>query len=425
MRLTAEEQAMLAGAEGEATRRAMEIVATLGRIYGAARLLPVESVQVAGVSYRNIGEAGLGFLRDWAAQGARVRVPTTLNPAGMDLDPRGWRAMGISEEFARKQRELVEVYASMGVTPTCTCTPYLVGNTPGYGATLAWSESSAVCYANAVLGARTNREGGPSALAAAICGRTADYGLHRDAERCATLRVQVRCAVVQPHEWAALGYWVGKQVGNGVPYFEGLDPAGGLGAGGALAPALRDALKLLGAALASSGAVALYHVAGITPEARARDDLCARDLPTLTVDSLDAAIAELNGPQDAIDLVVIGCPHASLEEVRAVAEGARGQRLAARLWVTTSRRVRERAVAEGLVEVIEAAGGLVVADGCVVVAPMRELPYRSLATNSAKMAVYALPHAGLAVRFGSLGQCLRAALRGVWAGGKNEHLYAG
>ncbi|MHB0859472.1 MAG: aconitase X [Anaerolineae bacterium] len=414
MKLTPEEQAMLAGEEGEATRRAIEIVVTLGRIYGAGRLLPVESVQVAGVSYRNIGEAGLAFLRDWAAQGARVRVPTTLNPAGMDLSSRGWRAMGVSEAFAQKQQELVDVYAAMGITPTCTCTPYLVGHNPHQGATLAWSESSAVCFANAVLGARSNREGGPSALAAAICGRTADYGLHRDEQRRATHRAQVRCPVVQPHEFAALGYLVGKQVGNGVPYFEGLDLADGLDVDGSLTPQLRDALKLMGAALASSGAVALYHVAGVTPEARERQDLCAPDLPTVTVDSLDAAMAELDGPLKAIDLVVVGCPHASFEELRDVAEGVRGKRLVAKLWVTTSRGVRDQADSEGLVQAIEEAGGLVVADGCVVVAPMRELAFRSLATNSAKMAAYALPHASIAVRFGSLQQCLRAAERGVW-----------
>ena len=194
--------------QGDAVRRAMQIVVTLGRIYEADRLVPVGSVQVAGVSYRNLGDAGLEFLRDWAAQGARVRVPTTLNPAGMDL--RDWRRMGISEAFAAKQVEMVAAYASMGIRPTCTCTPYLVGNVPAYGEHIAWSESSAVVFANSVLGARTNREGGPSALAAAICGRTAAYGFHLDAQRRATHRVGVRCPVRAAHEFAALGYLVGQ-----------------------------------------------------------------------------------------------------------------------------------------------------------------------------------------------------------------------
>lgn len=405
-KLTDEERAMLAGEQGEAARRAMQIVATLGRIYGAERLLPVQSVQVAGVSYRNLGEAGLAFLRDWASQGVRVRVPTTLNPAGMDLA--NWQRMGISEAFARKQTETIALYASMGIQPTCTCTPYLVGNAPRHGEHIAWSESSAISFANAVLGARTNREGGPSALASAICGRTAAYGLHLDKNRRATHRVWVRCAVRELHEFAALGYLVGLFVGEGVPYFIGLD-----------LPSLgevqsSDALKLMGAAMASSGAVALYHVAGVTPESRHASDLCPTGIPTILVDSLEPAMATLNAPVDGIDLVVIGCPHVSLEELRQVAEGLRGKRLASALWVTTARAVREQGEALGLVQAIEEAGGQVIADSCVIVAPMRELPYRTLATNSAKMAHYALSHAGLQARFGSLERCLRAALSGRW-----------
>ncbi len=441
MRLTDEEQAMLVGEQGKAVQRAMRIVVTLGNIYEAERLLEVRSVQVAGVSYRNLGEAGLEFLRDWAAEGAQVRVPTTLNPAGMDLVR--WQHMGISEEYARKQTETVGIYASMGIQPTCTCTPYLVGNVPAYGEHIAWSESSAVVYANSVLGARTNREGGPSALASAICGRTAAYGLHCDRHRHATLRVEVRCRVREPDEFAALGYLVGREVGDGVPYFTGLEPASldmsfadlPQEADNQLqdvahsavqsAPQTQAALKLLGAALASSGAVALYHIQGLTPEAQqdnagSESGLCPRDVSRLVVDSLEPAVAALNAPLQSIDLVVIGCPHASLEELHQVAawivaHRVRGQHLASALWVTVARQVRERGEALGLVQTIEEAGGQVIADGCVVVAPMRELPYRTLATNSAKMASYALPHAGLQVRFGSLEHCMQAAMSGRWA----------
>ncbi len=409
MRLTREEESMLSGDEGPAVRRAMQIVVTLGRVYEAERLLPVSSVQVAGVSYRNLGDAGLSFVRDWAAEGARVRVPTTLNPAGMDLQD--WERMGISPAFAAKQHEVVQAYAAMGIETTCTCTPYYVGNVPTLGAHLAWSESSAVCYANAVLGARTNREGGPSALASAICGRTADYGLHRDDARRATHRVLVRCPVRAPHEFAALGYEIGRRVVDGVPWFSGIDlpPADGPSN-----EATSDRLKLLGAALASSGAVALYHVEGVTPEARQDTSLCPPDASVIIIDSLAPAIAALNGPDTEIDLVVLGCPHASLSELRAVADVLHGQRLRSALWVTTSRAVRDRALEHGDVQRIEAAGGQVVADGCVIVAPMRELGYHTLATNSAKMACYALPHAGLRVRFGSTEQCLTAALAGQW-----------
>lgn len=414
MRLTREQLQMLAGNYGPAIERALKIVVTLGGIYDAERLVPIESVQVAGVSFRNLGEAGLSFIQDWATDGARVRVPTTLNPAGMDMAD--WERMGISAHFAERQRATIEAYVSLGIKPTCTCTPYLVGNHPNYGANLAWSESSAVSFANSVIGARTNREGGPSALAAAICGYTAEYGLHLDHNRRATHRVQVDCPVREPFEYAALGYIVGREVRNGVPYFEGLPGTADV----RLSPIERDRLKLLGAALAASGAVALYHVHGVTPEARAGLDLLSEECPTFVVDSLDPAIEALNAPIDTLDLVVIGCPHASLEEIRAVADILRGHTLRSTLWVTTSRAMRERAEQEGLVQTIEDAGGLVLADGCVVVAPMNETPYHTLATNSAKMAFYAPSHAGLQTRFGSLRACLEAAIRGQWTGEQEE-----
>ncbi len=402
MKLSAEEQAMLAGDSGPGVRKAMEIVVTLGRIYGARRLVPVGSVQVAGVSYRNLGEAGLEFLREWAGQGARVRVPTTLNPAGMDLH--AWRELGFSETFAHRQLAVIEAYRRLGVRTTCTCTPYLVGNVPRRGEHIAWAESSAVSYANSVLGARTNREGGPGALAAAIIGRTAAYGLHLDENRRATLRVVVRCPVRTLSDFGALGYLVGKAARNRVPYFVGLEEA-----------CSESALKALGAAMAASGAVALYHVAGVTPEAD-RPDVLAPDHETLVVDDLRPAYAALNSDVRKIDLVWFGCPHADLEEIAEIVRLLAGRQVKSALWITTAREVREKAETEGLVTAIEAGGGRVVADMCVVVAPMQELSFRTLATPSAKGAAYVPSHAGLQVRYGTVEQCVEAAVTGVWPG---------
>ena len=217
VQLTDQEHDMLNGKQGRAVQRAIEIVVALAKIYDAQRLVPVTSVQVAGVSFKNLGEAGLEFLAEWATQGARVRVPTTLNPAGIDLQQ--WKSLGFSPDFADRQRQVIDAYTAMGITPTCTCTPYWVGNRPRMGEHIAWAESSAVSFANSVLGARTNREGGPSALAAAICGRTAAYGLHLDENRIAGYRIDVRCPLLTPSDWSALGYLVGRQVRNGVPYF--------------------------------------------------------------------------------------------------------------------------------------------------------------------------------------------------------------
>jgi predicted aconitase len=208
MRLTAEEEAMLAGDRGPAVTKAMQILVALGTIYGAEELVPVSSVQVAGVSFGNLGQAGLEFIEEWADQGARVVVPTTLNPAGMDLE--AWREMGVPEDFARPQLLVIEAYKAMGITTSCSCTPYLLGVDPQLEEHLAWSESSAVSYANSVLGARTNREGGPSALAAAITGRTANYGLHLDRNRQAQLVVHVKCEVHSVADHGALGLICGS-----------------------------------------------------------------------------------------------------------------------------------------------------------------------------------------------------------------------
>ena len=401
LHLSAEEQAMLAGEAGPGVAKAMEIVVALGRIYGAARLTPVASVQVSGVSYKNLGDAGLSFLETWAAQGARVRVPATLNPAGMDLV--NWRDLGFSAAFAQRQQAVIAAYAMFGITPTCTCTPYLVGHTPSFGQHIAWAESSAVSYANSVLGARTNREGGPSALAAAIAGRTAYYGLHLDENRRATAVIDVRCPIRSESDLGALGYLGGQLVENRVPCLRFLD----------WQPEKLE-LNTLGAAMAASGAVALYHIEGITPEAGA-GDVVHPGAEMHVIDDLSPGFAALDGTCEEIDLVSLGCPHASMADLRSTADRLEGRHLKAALWVTTARSTREAAELEGLVARIEAAGGRVVSDTCMVVAPVEELGFRSMATNSAKMAFYAPSHSGLQVRFGSWEQCLEAAVTGKWS----------
>jgi len=392
---------MLLGREGPAVQKAMEIVAALGEIYEAERLVPVASVQVAGVSYGNLGEAGLDFLREWAGQGARVTVPTTLNPAGMDLE--AWRELGVPEQYGQRQLEVIEAYRAMGVSISCSCTPYLAGNTPGFGQHIAWSESSAVSYANSVLGARTNREGGPSALAAAITGRTAEYGLHLEKNRVAQLIVEVTCALNSLSDFSALGYMVGRKAADRLPYFRlksGLEPGS-------------DELKALGAAMAASGAVALFHVEGVTPEARDLHML-ADDATSITIESLDEGYEALDGTSQDIDLIWIGCPHASLAEIERTADELDGRQLEAMLWVTTSRDVLSAARAEGSVDRIVTGAGRVVADACLIGAPLHEMGITSVATNSSKGAFYLRSHTGVQVRFGSLAQCVDAAVRGRW-----------
>jgi predicted aconitase len=420
MKLTNEEEAMLAGAEGRGVQKAMEIVTALGKIYEARDLVPVSSVQVAGVSYKNLGEAGLEFLREWAAQGARVRVPTTLNPAGLDLER--WQELGFAADFAHKQDQVLQAFAAMGIQTTCTCTPYFVGNVPRRGEHIAWAESSAVSFANSVLGARTNREGGPGALAAAITGRTARFGLHL--ERRATLVVEVRCPVVSAADFGALGILVGQQARNGIPYFRHDHihlPAGH-------EQQNTDRLKMLGAAMAASGAVALYHIEGVTPES-GEPGIIASDARTIIIERLDEGYKILNSSNSSdssgsdesnedesneIDLVWIGCPHCSIDELAQVVSLLNGRPVRAALWVTMARAVRNEAARQGLVAVLEQAGGRVVADTCLVVAPVKSLGFRRMATVSGKGAYYVPAHSGLAVRYGPLEACIEAAVTGYW-----------
>jgi len=417
--LTPEERALLEGAEGPGVQRAMEIVVTLGRIYDAASLVPIASAHISGVSYKNLGQAGLEFLRRWAEEGARARVDAWLNPMGMEAAR--WRELGFSADFAEPQLAVIEAFRRMGLKPLLSCTPYLLpGHVPQRGQHLAWAESSAVVFANSVLGARTNREGGPSALAAAIVGRTACYGYHLDEGRRATHVVEVTCPLRSVADFGALGRIVGERVGGGVPYFANLAkwlpplPQDITRGGEAV-----DRLKALGASLAAYGAVALFHIAGYTPEAaEAGEALLRADARRLVVDGSDieAAYAAMNDAEvEEIDLVSIGCPHASLAEIERVADFVRGRRLRTQLWVTTARHTREQAAALGLVQAIEEAGGHVVADTCTVVAPLQALSIRSLATNAAKTACYAPSYSGVRVRFGTLEQCLEAAVTGhLW-----------
>ena len=372
MYLTKEQEQMLAGERGEIIERMFRLLVRLGDIYGADRMIPVGSVQVAGVSYKSIGDPGLEFLEDIAEKGAKVRVPTTLNPPGMDLVD--WKELGFPEDFAKKQLEIMDAFQKMGIMMTATCTPYLVGNLPRFGEHIAWSESSAVAFANSVIGARTNREGGPSALAAALCGVTPNYGLHLDENRKPTVIVKVNAELKDDSDFGALGYHIGKLIKKGIPYITGIKDAD------------VDQLKALGAAMAASGAFALYHAEGLTPEADLMD---TKGLETVEVGEkeLKETYKTLNTGQDP-DIVILGCPHASLKEIATLACKLEGKRLRKPLWICTSRVTKEAATRMGFTETIEKAGGKVVADTCTVVSPIEQMGYKTTGVNSGKAANY-------------------------------------
>lgn len=403
MNLTKQEKDMLNGKEGKGVQKAMEILVALGEIYNSERMVKILSSQVSGVSYKNLGDAGIEFLNELANSGARIRVKTTLNPCGMDL--RDWRKLGISEKFAENQLKIINAFKKIGIRPTCTCTPYFIGNRPKFHEHIAWSESSAVSYANSILGARTNRESGISALASAICGRTPMYGYHLDENRKANLIVNVKCELNGISDFGALGYIVGEKAGNLVPYFI-LKKTTKVNS---------EKLKSLGAAIAASGAVSLYHIKGITPEAK--KGIIHKNSEEIIIENLKEGYKALNSNARKIDLVAIGCPHASINELIEISKLLKGKKVNSALWIATARKMREIAERKGIIKEIEKSGAIVVSDTCMIVTPIEEFGFKTMATNSAKAAFYAPSYCGVDVRFGSLEKCVEAAISGKWKNG--------
>jgi len=376
MQLTKYEEDMYNGEYGEGKAECMEILVSLGKIYDAQKMIPITSAQVSGVSYKTIGDAGLDFVVDLGKK-ADVTLETMLNPAGVDIE--NWKELGFSEEFTKKQIDIIKGYESIGVMSTCTCTPYLIGNTPLLNEHVAWSESSAVCYVNSVIGARTNREGGPSALLAAIVGRTPYYGNHIPENRLAHMIFDVNYDFTNEAQIGALGYYVGQIVNDKNPYFKLNNNPG------------RNNLKLLGAALASSGAVSIYHAEDITPEANiVNKDESFDELEKIDIDAdiINDTIDNLSTTDKTPDLVCLGCPRASITEIQKVAELVKGKNLNKDLWICTSKAIKSIAKQCGYLDIIESAGGKIVSDTCMVVAPVEDLDYEIIGVNYAKAANY-------------------------------------
>ncbi len=406
LQLSDAERELAAGSDGRAM--AMRIVVESARLLGAPRLIPVASAHIDGALYH--GDSGTLFAEKLVEGGAKVAVRSTLNVGALDL--MGCSRVRLEEPARGMARRMMDAYRKLGCEQSWTCAPYQAGHRPALGSDVAWGESNAVVFCNSVLGARTNRYGDFLDIACAITGRAPDYGLHRPENRRATLAFDVSALpaafLTSEIAWPVLGSLYGREVGNAVGVVTGVSKHPG-----------EDALKAFGAAAASSGAVGLFHIAGVTPEA---PDLAAAlhdEAPETTIIvtpemALDAQ-RRLSTTEAAssIDAVAIGSPHLSLSEFDALERLVTGRHLKVPVYACTGRHVLSELEKTGQRRALEACGVVIVADTCVVVTPiLPELRNGVLMTNSGKFAQYAPGNTGYSVLYGSLADCVESAMLG-------------
>jgi predicted aconitase len=409
MRLTAEEEAILAGRRGEPARRALQMQVATGEFFGAERMVPVTSAHLTG-DPESMGDAGLAFVEDLVRQGARFVVPTTTNSCNVDFAL--YRELGQPEEVAQKERRLRELITAMGGMLLTSCTNYQALAPPRFGEHLAWGDTGTVIYANAVCGARSNFEGGPASYAAALTGRVPAYGMHLPECRRGTHLVEVRDQPRGVSDWGALGVFVGRRLTNYwlVPVFTGLE-----------AEPDSDCLKQLGATLASYGSLAMFHIVGVTPEARSPEEAFGGKTPrgkiVVEPGELDRTYRSFVPEKAEVDLVVSGTPHLSIFEVRSLARLLEGKKVSAStmLLLTTNAPVKALADQEGYTKAIEAAGGRIVVGVCYYIMTPREMArrhgFRTIVTDSAKLANIIAAY-GYNPIFRPTAECVEAAIRG-------------
>jgi len=386
----------------------MSIVTQMAEVVEAAELMGISAAHIDSTIYT--GEAGLEFAERLASLGARVAVPTTLNVSG--LDEHGWQEWPVPVEWARNARRQMIAYQGMGCIPTWTCAPYQTEMRPRFGQQIAWGESNAIVFANSVLGARTERYPDLLDICCAITGRVPAAGLHLSENRLGEILlnlVDVPEAVQRDDAfYPVLGYLVGKIAQDRIPVIVGLN-----------AQPLEDQLKALGAAAASSGTVALFHIVGVTPEAPTLEAAFQGRQPSreieITMQDLRSARQELStAGGERLDMVVLGSPHFSLAEFRQLAGLLEGQQKHPRVQflVTSSRVMTELAKRAGYLAALEAFGGRVTVDTCILATPMLPPEIRALMTNSAKYAYYVPGMLDRRVAFGSTADCVRSAVEG-------------
>jgi len=416
MQLTSEEKAMLEGKMGMGTKKAMEILVTIGKIYGAKKMARINRVHVAGGSVLSNGEGGIKFIEWLANDGARARCFSTVNPGA--IDPFHWRKLGIPEEYYKLQMRLTNAYNKMNIVTTYCCTPYLIGNIPHFGEFLASGESSAIAMYNGFFGARTNRQGGPSSIATAITGKVPVFGLLLDENRFGDFIIKVNTKCETENDFATLGYYTGNIAKDKVPIFVGLDNN-----------ATIDNCKMLAAGMNASGAVPHFHIVGITPEAPTLSKALGKKSHS------NIKVSEFNKSEkyntecqlftatdEHLDMVVIGCPHLSVTQIQELVCLLQGKKIASEVnfQVLTSEAMKALCDRQGYTKILQEAGCMILVQTCPTCYPLGEVialarNIKSLATNSSKMAHYISADCGrFPVYYGTVVQCVEAAVAGRW-----------
>jgi predicted aconitase len=408
LKLTSIDQAKLEGAHGPGIEMAMRIIVRMARILGATELIDIEGAHIDSSLY--MGDATLEFAERLVELGAEVSVPSTLNVSG--VDEHGWQTWPVDPAWAEKARRQMVAYERMGCIPIWTCAPYQSEFKPEFRQQIAWGESNAIVFANSVIGARTERYPDLLDICAAITGRVPAFGLHLMQNRVGQLLLRLNDISTdlqaQDSFYPVLGHFIGQIARERIPIIDGLEVVPN-----------EDQLKALGAAMASSGTVGLFHLVGITPEASTLEQAMQGGEPEEILDvtkhDLQMAWEELSTSDgERLDMVVLGSPHFSIAEFKRLVPILEGKKRhpAVRFLITSSRAMRALAERAGAMAVIEEFGGSITVDTCILTTPMLPSEIKVLMTNSAKYAYYAPGMLNTQVVFGSLEDCVRSAVDG-------------
>lgn len=406
--LSTKDYEMLNGDHGPAAKMAMSIVVRMAEVAGAQKLLDITGAHIDSTVY--IGDAGLEFAERLASLNAKVAVPTTLNVSG--LDEHHWQEWAVPDDWARQAYRQMAAYQSMGTIPTWTCAPYQTDLRPSFGQQIAWGESNAIVFANSVLGARTERYPDLFDICCAITGRAPAMGLHLTENRAGQLLFRLKdipqSLQTRDDFYPVLGNLIGERSLDKIPVIDGMT----------ITPD-EDQLKAFGAAAASSGGVALFHMIGVTPEAPSLKAAFQGNTPFETIDvtlnMLRESRRELtHTDSDQLHMVVLGSPHFSLAEFGRLAPMLKGKRKHpdVKFLVTSSRAMTQLAQRAGFVGSLNEFGAQITVDTCILTSPMLPAEIQNLMTNSAKFAYYAPGLLGKKIAFGSLEDCVNSAVAG-------------